>query len=375
MPGNNKLKFLEHSSSDFASKHIAPIAADIEQCGNIPANLWLKMGNHGLLGITAPTKHGGLNLGYRAHCIAMQALSAASPSLGLSYAAHSNLCINQICLHGTEQQQKKYLPALIEGTKIGALAISEVTAGSDAMGMQLKAKQKKSSYILSGRKSWVTNGPDADVIIVYAKSATKNLTAFIVSSDMPGVIKTNKIDKIGMKGSATCEIIFDNVEVPSTNILGEAHKGTKVLMEGLNYERLVLAAGPIGIMQAAIEHTLQYIRERKQFGTNIAKFQLIQEKIAQMYTSYNASLAYLNAVAEKCDEGIIDRKNAASVILFASEKATQVASDAIQCFGGNGYTQNFPVSRLLQDAKLYEIGAGTTEIRKILIATELLNDS
>ena len=366
---------LTHSSTDFSNTYIAPIAASIDKNGNIPKDLWLKMGQHGLLGITAPTQYGGLNLGYKAHCAAMQAISAASPSVGLSYAAHSNLCINQLCLHATEEQQAQYLPKLIQGQHIGALAISEVGAGSDAMSMQLTAKAKNSSYILSGQKSWVTNGPDADIIIVYAKTSAEHITAFIVSSDLPGVIKTNKIDKIGMKGSATCEIFFDEVSVPKTNILGKLHAGTKVLMEGLNYERLVLAAGPIGIMQAATQHTLAYIKQRKQFNTDIGKFQLIQEKIAQMYTSYNASLSYLNDAAGQCDQGIIDRKSAASVILFASEQATKVASDAIQCFGGNGYSQSFPVASLLQDAKLYEIGAGTTEIRKILIAKELLNDS
>lgn len=375
MPCNNNLHLLKHSSAKFAERHITPIATAIEKKGHIPKSLWQAMGAHGLLGITAPKEHGGLDLGYKAHSIAMQEISAHSPSVGLSYAAHSNLCINQICMHGTEEQKAQYLPDLIEGKKIGAIAISEVNAGSDAMGMGLTAKHKGSSYILSGRKSWVTNGPDADTIIVYAKTSDKHITAFIVSADTPGIIKTDKIEKIGMKGSATCEIVFNSAIVESKNILGKLNLGTKVLMEGLNYERLVLAAGPIGIMQAALSHTLSYIQKRKQFGSDIAKFQLIQEKVAQMYTSYNASLAYLNAVAENSDRGIIDRKSAASVILFASEKATQVASDAIQCFGGNGYSENFPVSNLLQDAKLYEIGAGTTEIRKILIAKELLNDS
>lgn len=372
------LAVLQDSVYDFVRAEIQPLAMQIDQSNTFPPALWQQLGAMGLLGITAPEAYGGSNLGYSAHAMVMQAISYASASVGLSYAAHSNLCLNQLVLHGTEAQQARYLPSLIKGDMVGALAISEAQAGSDAVGIQLQATQVDGGYTLQGNKMWITNGPDAGVIIVYAKTdkaaKSKGITAFIVDGNSEGLSKMPKLDKLGMRGSNTCELVFNKVFVPENQILGQVNAGIEVLMKGLDVERLVLAAGPVGIMEAAIERTSHYIRERKQFGSPIGSFQLIQGKIADMYTHYQAARAYLMTVADACDAGNIERKQAASVILFAAEKATQCALDAIQVFGGNGYTNEYDVSRLLRDAKLYEIGAGTSEIRRIIIGRDIFEE-
>jgi isovaleryl-CoA dehydrogenase len=369
------LAVLQDSVYDFVRAEIQPLARQIDQENRFPPDLWKQLGAMGLLGITAPEAYGGSNLGYKAHAMVMQAISYASASVGLSYAAHSNLCLNQLVLHGNDEQQARYLPSLISGDMIGALAISEVQAGSDAINMQLQATPVEGGYTLQGNKMWITNGPDAALIIVYAKTdkaaKAKGITAFIVDGNSPGLTKMPKLDKLGMRGSNTCELVFNQVFVPESQILGSVNAGIKVMMDGLDIERLILAAGPVGIMEAAIEHSSHYIRERKQFGSPIGSFQLIQAKIADMYTHYQASHAYLMAMADACDAGTIERKQAASVILFAAEKATQCALDAIQIFGGNGYTNEYDVSRLLRDAKLYEIGAGTSEIRRIIVGRDI----
>jgi len=372
------LAVLKDSVYDFVRAEIQPLAMQIDQENTFPLALWKKLGTMGLLGITAPEAYGGSNLGYRAHAIVMQAISYASASVGLSYAAHSNLCLNQLVLHGDEAQQARYLPSLVSGDMIGALAISEVQAGSDAINLQLQANKVKGGYTLQGTKMWITNGPDADVVIVYAKTdkaaKARGITAFIVNGNSKGLTKMPKLDKLGMRGSNTCELVFDNVFVPDDHILGQVNEGIKVLMKGLDVERLILAAGPVGIMEAALEKTSHYIRERKQFGSPIGSFQLIQGKMADMYTHYQTSYAYLMAMTDACDAGNIERKQAASVILFAAEKATQCALDAVQIFGGNGYTNEYDVSRLLRDAKLYEIGAGTSEIRRIIIGRDIFEE-
>lgn len=370
---------LRDSVHQFAQREIAPIAAEIDRNNEFPYHLWQKLGRLGLLGITAAEEYGGANMGYLAHVIAMEEISRASASVGLSYGAHSNLCVNQISLNGNAQQKQRYLPALIHGEKVGALAMSEVNSGSDVVSMRLDAQSKQDHFILNGTKMWITNGPDADILVVYAKTdktaGSKGITAFIIEKDMPGFKTAQKLDKLGMRGSNTCELVFENCNVPAENILGKLNEGVKVLMSGLDYERTVLAAGPIGIMHACLDVVLPYVHERKQFNQAIGEFQLIQGKLADMYTELNASKAYLYHVASACDSGKINRKDAAGVILYTAERATQMALQAIQILGGNGYINEFPTGRLLRDAKLYEIGAGTSEIRRMLIGRELFKET
>ncbi len=363
----------------FTEKEIAPIAAEVDESNEFPNHLWQKMGDLGLLGMTVEEEYGGSGLGYLEHAVAMEEISRGSASIGLSYGAHSNLCLNQLRKNGTHEQKLKYLPKLCSGEHIGALAMSEPGAGSDVVSMRLKAEQRGDIYVLNGNKMWITNGPDADVLIVYAKTdlnaGSKGITAFIIEKGFKGFSTAQKLDKLGMRGSNTCELVFEDCEVPAENILGELNQGVKVLMSGLDYERLVLAAGPLGIMQAAMDIVVPYIHERQQFGQSIGEFQLVQGKIADMYTSMNACKAYVYMVAQACDRGETTRKDAAGVILYAAEKATQVALDAIQLLGGNGYINEYPTGRLLRDAKLYEIGAGTSEIRRMLIGRELFKET
>ena len=366
---------LRESVYQFASREIAPIAAQIDIDNAFPQPLWRKLGDLGVLGITVSEAYGGANMGYLAHVIAMEEISRASASVGLSYGAHSNLCINQIAINGTEEQKQHYLPRLIRGEHVGALAMSEANAGSDVISMQLQARREGDRFILDGTKMWITNGPDADVLVVYAKTdkhaGSKGITAFIVEKKSPGFRTAQKLDKLGMRGSNTCELVFEHCEIPADNVLGDINHGARVLMSGLDYERTILAAGPVGIMQACLDLALPYVHQRKQFNQPIGTFQFIQGKIADMYTELNASRAYLYAVARACDHHQISRKDAASLILYTSEKATQMALQAIQILGGNGYVQECPAGRLLRDAKLYEIGAGTSEIRRMLIGREL----
>lgn len=370
---------LRDSVRNFAQAHIAPIAAKVDAENAFPNALWRKFGELGLLGITAEETYGGAGMGYLEHVIAMEEISRASASIGLSYGAHSNLCVNQISLNGTEAQKQKYLPKLISGEHIGALAMSEAGAGSDVVSMSLQAIQQGDAYVLNGTKMWITNGPDANTLVVYAKTnkeaGAKGITAFIIEKNFPGFKTAQKLDKLGMRGSNTCELVFENCHVPSSQILGNLNQGAKVLMSGLDYERLVLAAGPIGIMQACMDIVLPYVHDRKQFGQSIGEFQLMQGKLADMYTVLNAARAYLYSAAQAADRKQITRKDAASVILYCSEKATWMALEAIQCLGGNGYINEFPTGRLLRDAKLYEIGAGTSEIRRMLIGRELFKES
>jgi len=380
---NNQLdetyNMLRESTYQFAQKEIAPLAAQIDSENTYPNELWEKMGDMGLLGITVSEEYGGADMGYLAHVIAMEEISRASASVGLSYGAHSNLCVNQIYLNGSAEQKKKFLPPLIKGQYIGALAMSEANSGSDVVSMQLQASSSGDDYYLNGTKMWITNGPDADVLVVYAKTdksaGSKGITAFIIEKDFPGFHTAQKLDKLGMRGSNTCELVFDQCKVPKENILGEVNKGVKVLMSGLDYERTILAAGPIGIMQACMDVILPYVHERKQFEKPIGEFQFIQGKLADIYTEISACRAYLYAVAKACDQGIVTRKDAAGVILYTAEKATQTALEAIQILGGNGYINEYPTGRLLRDAKLYEIGAGTSEIRRLLIGRELFNET
>jgi isovaleryl-CoA dehydrogenase len=358
---------------------IRPMAQQIDRDNEFPRALWPKLGELGLLGITVSEEYGGAGLGYLAHCVAMEEISRASASVGLSYGAHSNLCVNQLFRHGTEEQRQRYLPKLISGEHVGALAMSEPNAGSDVVGMQTRAERKGDVFVLNGSKMWITNGPEADVVIVYAKSGreegSRAITAFLVERDMPGYSTGEKLDKLGMRGSSTCQLFFDNVVVPEENVLGQVDGGVRVLMSGLDYERVVLSAGPLGIMQACLDVVIPYVHERKQFGRPIGHFQLMQGKIADMYTTLSACRAYVYAVAKACDRGETTRKDAAGCILYAAEKATWCALEAIQALGGNGYINDYPAGRLLRDAKLYEIGAGTSEIRRMLIGRTLFEES
>ncbi|HEV7323932.1 MAG TPA: isovaleryl-CoA dehydrogenase [Bosea sp. (in: a-proteobacteria)] len=361
----------------FAQEKIAPRAEEIDRTNQFPRDLWPEMGALGLHGITVPEEYGGAGLGYLEHCVAIEEVSRASASVGLSYGAHSNLCVNQIARNGNHAQKKKYLPKLISGEHVGALAMSEPGSGSDVVSMKTRAVKKGDRYVLTGNKMWITNGPIAETLVVYAKTdpeaGPKGITAFLIEKGMKGFSTHQKLDKLGMRGSDTCELVFEDCEVPEENVLGSVGRGVNVLMSGLDYERVVLSAGPLGIMQAAMDIVLPYIHERKQFGQSIGEFQLVQGKVADMYVAMNSCKAYVYAVAKACDRAETTREDAAGAILIAAEKATQLALDAIQLLGGNGYINDYPTGRLLRDAKLYEIGAGTSEIRRMLIGRELFN--
>ncbi|TXD02110.1 isovaleryl-CoA dehydrogenase [Burkholderia pseudomallei] len=389
LPGVNfmlseDIEMLRDSIAHFAAKEIAPRAAEIDRTDQFPMDLWRKFGELGVLGMTVAEEYGGANLGYTAHMVAMEEISRASASVGLSYGAHSNLCVNQIHRNGTDAQKRRYLPKLISGEHIGALAMSEPNAGSDVVGMKLRAEPRGARYVLNGTKMWITNGPDCDTLVVYAKTepeaGARGITAFIVEKGMKGFSVAQKLDKLGMRGSHTGELVFEDVEVPEENILGELNGGVKVLMSGLDYERAVLAGGPTGIMAACLDAVVPYVHDRKQFGQPIGEFQLIQGKIADMYTTFQACRAYLYAVGRHLDAGGSAhprqvRKDCAGVILYTAEKATWMAGEAIQILGGNGYINEYPVGRLWRDAKLYEIGAGTSEIRRMLIGRELFAET
>ncbi len=370
---------LRQSARGFVDAELAPRADAIDKTNEFPRDLWTKLGDLGLHGITVEEEYGGSGLGYLEHCVAMEEVSRGSASVGLSYGAHSNLCVNQIRRNGNTEQKKKYLPGLISGKSLGALAMSEPNAGSDVVSMKLRADKKGDRYILNGNKMWITNGPTADVLVVYAKTdpaaGPRGITAFLVEKGFKGFSTAQKLDKLGMRGSDTGELVFQDCEVPEENVLGSVGKGVNVLMSGLDYERAVLAAGPLGIMQAAMDVVIPYIHERKQFGQSIGTFQLVQGKVADMYTEMNAARAYVYTVAKACDRGQTTRKDAAGAILFAAEKATKLALDAIQILGGNGYINDYPTGRLLRDAKLYEIGAGTSEIRRMLIGREIFEET
>jgi isovaleryl-CoA dehydrogenase len=373
------IEALRETVRRFASERIAPRAADIDRDNSFPAPLWRDLGDVGLLGITADEAYGGSGLGYLAHCVAMEEVSRASASVGLSYGAHSNLCVNQINRNGSDAQKARYLPKLISGEHVGALAMSEPGAGSDVVSMKLRADWHGDRYVLNGNKMWITNGPDADVLVVYAKTdpeaGARGITAFLIEKTFAGFSTGQKLDKLGMRGSNTCELIFTDCEVPEENVLGAVGGGARILMSGLDYERVVLSAGPLGIMAACLDEALPYLHERKQFGQPIGEFQLMQGKIADMYVTLNAARAYVYAVASACDRGETARKDAAGCILYAAERATALALETIQVLGGNGYTNDYPAGRLLRDAKLYEIGAGTSEIRRMLIGRELFSET
>jgi isovaleryl-CoA dehydrogenase len=367
---------LRESVQAFAAEEIAPRADEIDRSNDFPRDLWPALGALGVHGITVEEEWGGAGLGYLEHCVAMEEISRASGAVGLSYGAHSNLCANQIRLHGSTEQKRRYLPRLISGEHVGALAMSEANAGSDVGSMRTRAEKKGDRYVLNGTKMWITNGPHADTLVVYARTNSderRGITAFIIESGFKGFSRAQKLDKLGMRGSDTCELVFEECEVPAENILGGFDNGWKVLLTGLDFERVVLAAGPLGLMQACLDLVLPYIRERQQFGRAIGEFQLVQGKVADMYVTMNACKAYVYSVAKACDRGQTSREDSAGAILFAAEKATAAALDAIQLLGGNGYVNDFPAGRLLRDAKLYEIGAGTSEIRRRLIGAELFN--
>jgi len=363
----------------FAAEKVAPRAADIDDSNEFPRDLWPELGALGLLGVTVEEEYGGAGMGYTEHVVATEELSRASASVGLSYGAHSNLCVNQIRRNGTDEQKRRYLPKLISGDHVGALAMSEPQAGSDVVSMRTRAEKKGDRYILNGTKMWITNGPDADVLVVYAKTdpdaGSRGMTAFLIEKSMKGFSTAQKLDKLGMRGSNTCELVFEDCEVPAENVLDQEGRGVNVLMSGLDYERLVLAGGPLGIMQACMDVVMPYLHEREQFGQPIGTFQLMQGKAADMYTTMNAAKSYVYMVAKACDRGDVTRKDAAGVILYAAEKATWMALEAIQCLGGMGYINESPTGRLLRDAKLYEIGAGTSEIRRMLIGRELFEET
>ena len=373
------LDILRDTVAGFAAKEIAPRAPAIDRANEFPRDLWPRLGQLGLLGITVEEEYGGTDMGYLAHVVTMEEVSRASAAVGLSYGAHSNLCVNQIRRNGSTAQKRRYLPQLVSGEHVGALAMSETGAGSDVVSMRLRADRRSGRYVLNGTKMWITNGPDADVLVVYAKTdlaaGARGITAFIVEKNFKGYATAQKLDKLGMRGSNTCELVFEDCEVPEENVLGAAGKGIGVLMSGLDYERAVLAAGPLGIMQACLDTVIPYLHQRKQFDQPIGEFQLMQGKLADMYVTLNASRAYVYAVARACDRGEDARKDAAGAILFASENATGMALEAIQCLGGTGYINDAPTGRLLRDAKLYEIGAGTSEIRRWLIGRELFEET
>ncbi len=366
---------LRDTVQSFTADRIAPRADEIDRTNKFPRDLWPELGRLGLLGITVEEEYGGTGMGYLEHCVAMEEISRGSAAVGLSYGAHSNLCVNQLRRNGTEPQKRRYLPKLISGEHVGALAMSEPGAGSDVVGMRTRAERRGDRYVLNGSKMWITNGPEAETLVVYAKTdpnaGARGISAFIIEKGFSGFSTAQKLDKLGMRGSDTCELVFQDCEVPEENVLGKVNDGVKVLMSGLDYERAVLAAGPLGIMQACMDAVLPYVHERKQFGEPIGSFQIMQAKLADMYVTMNAAKAYVYSVARACDRGETTREDAAGAILFAAEKATAIALDAIQCLGGNGYINDYPTGRLLRDAKLYEIGAGTSEIRRMLIGREL----
>jgi isovaleryl-CoA dehydrogenase len=369
------LDMLRDTVRDFAQKEIAPRAAEIDRSNQFPPELWVKLGALGLLGITVEEAYGGTMMGYLAHIVAMEEISRASAAVGLSYGAHSNLCVNQVRRNGSDAQKKKYLPKLVSGEHVGALAMSEPGAGSDVVGMRLRAERRGDRYVLNGNKMWITNGPDAHVLVIYGKTSDQGITAFLVEKGMRGFSTAQKLDKLGMRGSNTCELVFRDCEVPADSVLGEEGHGVKVLMSGLDYERAVLAGGPLGIMAACLDVVVPYVHERKQFGQPIGEFQLMQGKLADMYTTFSACRAYVYAVGQALDRGETTRKDAAGAILYAAEKATWMAGEAIQALGGMGYINETPTGRLWRDAKLYEIGAGTSEIRRWLIGRELFGES